>query len=150
MGRIVVGVDGSPPGNRALQWAGAEAKLRRATLEAVCAYHVPPSWFGAGDGVSTVLAVPVAVDELEHHARAVLERSVDEVLGNDPTTEVRKTVVMGEPADVLIEASKDADLLVVGNRGHRDLSGVLLGSVGMYCVHHAACPVVVVRTPKGP
>jgi nucleotide-binding universal stress UspA family protein len=146
MGQIVVGVDGSEPANHALAWAGGEARLRGTTLEAVCAYHIPTGWFGI-DG-SSVLSVPVALDDLERHARDILDAAVSETLGEDSGVDVVKTPAMGQPADVLIEASSDADLLVVGNRGRGDLGSVLLGSVGMHCVHHAPCPVVVVRMPK--
>lgn len=147
MGRIVVGVDGSGPSGHALSWAAEEARLRGATLEAVCAYHMPAGWFG-WDGSTSVVSVPVAMEDLERHATETLERSVAEMLGDHAGLDLVTTASMGPPADVLIEASSRADLLVVGNRGHGDLGSVLLGSVGMHCVHHAPCPVVVVRTPK--
>jgi nucleotide-binding universal stress UspA family protein len=54
-------------------------------------------------------------------------------------------VVLGQAADVLMEASEGADLLVVDSRGHNALTEALLGSVSRYCVHHAQCPVVVMR-----
>ena len=54
-------------------------------------------------------------------------------------------VVEGYPAGVLLDAAKDADLLVVGSRGHGELSGVLLGSVGLHCASQATCPVLIVR-----
>lgn len=148
MGRIVVGVDGSQDSRQALAWAAEEAQLRSATLETVCAYHVPAGWYGLGDGSSTILTVPVAIDELEAHANDVLETTLREVLGADPQVEIKRTVVMGQPADVLIEASSSADVLVVGSRGHGNLGSVLLGSVGMHCVHHAHCPVVVIPPAK--
>jgi len=146
MGRIVVGVDGSVPANKALEWAAEEAKIRGATLEAVCAYHIPTGWFGI-DG-SSVLTVPVALDDLERGAKEILDSAVTKALGTEAGVDMLKTVAVGAPADVLIEACARADLLVVGNRGHGDLGSVLLGSVGMHCVHHAPCPVVVVRTAK--
>ena len=60
--------------------------------------------------------------------------------------EVVKDVRIGHPSDVLVKLSGDADLLVVGSGGHGDIGSVILGSVGMHCVHHASCPVVVVPT----
>jgi nucleotide-binding universal stress UspA family protein len=64
--------------------------------------------------------------------------------GDQPATERR--VVQGNAAAVLIEQSRSADLLVVGNRGHGGFTGMLLGSVSGHCEHHAHCPVVVVRS----
>jgi nucleotide-binding universal stress UspA family protein len=66
-------------------------------------------------------------------------------LGIEPPVTVRATVAEGHPADVLVRAARGADLLVVGSRGHGGFAGSLLGSVSQYCVHHAACPVLVVR-----
>jgi nucleotide-binding universal stress UspA family protein len=61
---------------------------------------------------------------------------------------IRPVVVRDNAARALIDAAKDADLLVVGSRGHSGFTEALLGSVGQHCVHHAHCPVVVVRTPR--
>lgn len=149
MGRIVVGVDGSDPANAALKWAGDESKLRSATLQAVCAYHVPSGWFGV-DGTTSILSIPVAMEDLERHAQETIDAAVSATFGDDQPLDLDKTVAMGQPADVLIDTADGADLLVLGNRGHGDLGSVLLGSVGMHCVHHAPCPVVIVRTPKKP
>ena len=63
----------------------------------------------------------------------------------DPEVEVRPRVVEGRAGPVLVAAAEGADLLVVGCRGHGGLAGTLLGSVGQYCAHHAACPVVIMR-----
>ena len=54
-------------------------------------------------------------------------------------------VIQGNAAQVLLDVARDADLLVVGSRGHGGFTGALLGSVSQHCVHHAPCPVVVVR-----
>ena len=145
MGRIVVGVDGSDCSKEALVWAAKEAALRRAALEAVCAFHVPAGWLGLGDG--TVMTDPVAVDDLERYAEATLNECLEQLPAEERPAEVRTTTALGRPGDVLIEASDGADLLVVGCRGRGDIGAVLLGSVGMHCVHHAPCPVVVVRHP---
>ena len=145
MGRIVVGVDGSEQSRATVAWALAEARLRGATLEAVCSYQVPSNWLGIGEGMGATMVLPISDDEYADYAATALAEVVNDVVGDDPGVEVVTTIKSGHAADVLVEVSKDADLLVVGIRGHHDLSRVLLGSVGMHCVHHAVCPVVVVR-----
>ncbi len=145
MGRIVVGVDGSEQSQATVQWALEEARLRGATLEAVCSYQVPSNWLGVGEGMGATMVLPISDDDYADYAATTLKEIVLGVVGDDPGVEVITTITPGHPGDVLVAASKDADLLVVGNRGHHDLSRVLLGSVGMHCVHHATCPVVVVR-----
>ncbi|MEV6019263.1 universal stress protein [Streptomyces sp. NPDC051997] len=77
-----------------------------------------------------------------------LEAIVAEVAGTHPPVEIRTTVTRGNAASVLVDASRDARLLVVGNRGHGRFSEALLGSVSLRCVQHAEAPVVVVRVPK--
>ena len=78
-------------------------------------------------------------------ARRLLETTVAETLGEDPGLEIELVVAEGHAAPVLVEAAKGADLLVVGSRGHGGFAGMLLGSVSEHCVHHASCPVIVVR-----
>src|SRR4051794_34629250 len=76
----------------------------------------------------------------------VLERFTSDLVPKDPAVDVRTSVEEGKnPAKVLIERSKEADLLVVGYRGHGGFVGMLLGSVSQHLVGHAECPVVVVR-----
>ena len=140
MGKIVVGVDGSPGSRAALRWAHAEATLRGATLEALTVWQFPvmtslPA-FGA-------MAPP---EDLGTDAEQLLL----EILGQEgvaPTDDVpvRALVSEGAAAPALLEASHDADLLVVGSRGHGGFSGLLLGSVSQHCTTHGTCPVVVVR-----
>ena len=77
--------------------------------------------------------------------RRVLQRTVQEVLGEQPEVAVEALAVEGRVAHALVQAAKGADLLVVGNRGRGGFGGVLLGSVSFHCVSHAPCPVVVVR-----
>jgi len=138
--RVVVGVDGSPPSRRALAWAALEARLRGDALVAVTAWHVPPqmSYPGIGTGLYDFRAA--ASDELEE--------AVAEVMGEDAQAVIRQ-VECGSAAQVLIDASKGADLLVVGSRGHGEFAGMLLGSVSQHCTAHAHCPVVVVRGDDG-
>lgn len=139
MARIVVGVDGSTNGDRALHWAIEEARLRGAALELVVA--TPPA------GLFDAVTAARSREELEADATSLLERVLDEVvLPRVDTSEVdvHRTVRTGAAAEVLCEAARDADLLVVGARGRGGFAGLLVGSAAQQVVAHAPCPVVVV------
>jgi nucleotide-binding universal stress UspA family protein len=112
------------------------AKLPGAVVEAVTAWHIPPS-----SGLVPATDTPDYQDD----ARMVLT----EVCMIDTDVEVRPRVVEGRAGPGLVEAAEGANLLVVGNRGHGCLSEALLGSVGQYCVHNAPCPVVIMRGKAG-
>lgn len=139
-GRIVVGVDGSPSSQDAVRWAAGQAKLTGAEIEAVTAWEYPTS-FG------WVPPYPPDFDPAADATRAQSE-AIDEVLGKSSEIPVRRTVVEGHAAPALVDASKDASLLVVGSRGHGEFVGMLIGSVSEYCVAKAHCPVVVMRGPE--
>jgi nucleotide-binding universal stress UspA family protein len=138
MGRIVVGVDGSELSMAALRWALEEARLRHATLDVVHAWTFPVY----GDGI-TATWVTRAADELEEGARSMLRQTLEAV--DTRGVDVSEHVACGPPGSALVAQSKGADLLVVGNRGRGDLQSFLLGSVSHHVVHHASCPVVIVR-----
>jgi nucleotide-binding universal stress UspA family protein len=141
MGAIVVGVDGSEGASAALRFAAEEARLRGAELRAVMAFHIPVAAYG-GPLVPPDVGL---VDDLRTAARATVERALDE-LGDLPEDLRLELVVReGQPARVLLDEARDADVLVVGSRGLGGFRGLLLGSVGQQCAHHAACPVVIVR-----
>jgi nucleotide-binding universal stress UspA family protein len=139
-GVIVAGVDGSDNSKDALRWAGRQAELTGATLDAIITWEIPAfsGW------------APADAEDLEfpRFAEQALNQAVDEVFGPDHPAWLRTRVVAGHPAQVLVEASADADLLVVGSRGYGGFADALLGSVSTYCVHHAQCPVVVIRPRK--
>lgn len=138
--RIVVGVDGSPSSIRALEWALDQAELTGATVRAIYAWEPPGNW-GA--------KVPVYPgSDMVEEAEAKLAQSIEEATTGRTAVEVSQQVAKGHPAKILIEAAKDADLLVMGNRGHGGFAGALLGSVTQHCIHHAACPVTVVRVEQ--
>jgi len=139
--RIVVGVDGFESSAAALRWAIHQAKLTGAVVEAVTAWHVPPS-----SGLVAVTDMPDYQDD----ARMILTEAIAQTCMLDPDVEVRPRVVEGRAGPVLAEAAEGADLLVVGNRGHGGLAEALLGSVGQYCAHHASCPVVIMRGKADP
>jgi CBS domain-containing protein/nucleotide-binding universal stress UspA family protein len=139
--RIVVGVDGSAASGRALRWAAAQAKTWRAEVEAVHAWTLPD--IGA-DPLARALADP---DELEAQARRELCLVVDGADGADgaePVVPVSRTVVRDDPASAILDASKHADLLVVGSRGLGPDGDADLGAVADRVVREARCPVVVV------
>jgi nucleotide-binding universal stress UspA family protein len=136
---IIVAVDGSPASEAAIAWAAKQAALTGARLEAVIAWHVPAMAYGS-------MMYPAEAD-LEQASTQTLEETLDKVLGQERVN-VTSRVIQGPAALALVEASKSADLLVMGSRGHGAFRGMLLGSVSDYCVARAACPVVVVRDPQ--
>jgi nucleotide-binding universal stress UspA family protein len=142
--RIVVGVDGSPSSRAALAWAVRQAELTSAAVEAVIAWNDVVSFTGAA---LSPTGVP-ANSNFGEHAAAVLSHSINETVDPDGLVKVSSTVRRGNPAQVLLGESVGADLLVVGSRGHGGFTGALLGSVSQACVHHAQCPVVIIRGPK--
>ncbi|QFZ19683.1 universal stress protein [Saccharothrix syringae] len=139
--KIVIGVDGSPASRTALRWAVEEAKLRGCAVDAVLAWHVD---YGMVIGsLSTAVATGMSREKVEESYRSLLAEVVAET-----GEEVTAVLAEGDPREVLVKASGNAALLVVGSRGAGPFREVLLGSVSSYCVHHAHCPVVVIRTPK--
>ena len=156
MSRIVVGVDGSAGAAVALAWAVEEARLRGSAVDAVHAWRLPlyaaapEPWFVGMPELPHELDAQVEA-ATEAHARDVLAAAVAaaERESGDAGIEIRKEVVRGQAAHVLLEAARDADLLVVGSRGHGGFAGLLLGSVSQQCVQHASCPVVVVPAAPG-
>jgi nucleotide-binding universal stress UspA family protein len=142
--RIVVGIDGSDPSKHALRWAVEEARLRGAEVVALHAYEAPL----VAPDVSPAWRIDVVglTSEVYERALGLVTAVVEEVVGNDSSVQVEPLAVEGiSPESVLIEASRDAELLVVGSRGQSELADVLLGSVSQECAHHAACPVLIHR-----
>lgn len=136
---VVVGVDGSEGSKAALRWAGDYTRLVHGRLRVVGAWQYPAMY-------GYTVALPAV--ELADDTRRVLQDTVIEVLGSEPAIPVEIQVTSGAAAEVLLDAAANADLLVVGSRGHGAFAGMLLGSVSTHCVHHAHCPVVVVRSPQ--
>ncbi len=134
-GRVVVGVDGSPTAERALRWAMAEAAVRDAELEVVHGWQIQ----NIG-----MYPYPMGLDMTDYQAAA--EAVVDDVLGRVDTSEAKltRTVRAGGPITALLDASEQADLVVVGSRGMGGFKGMLLGSVAQAVAQHSSCPVVVV------
>jgi nucleotide-binding universal stress UspA family protein len=143
MNTIVVGVDYSDGAKAALRFALEEAKLRGARLRAVHAWQY--AYIGAPGLEGAYPAIGADPNELRNAAATALDTVLREAMPDTGGVEVERRVVEGRPAAVLVEESRDADLLVVGSRGHGGFAGLLLGSVSQQCAQHAACPVVIVR-----
>jgi len=137
--RIVVGVDGSEPSIRALQWAARQAEWSGATLEVLTVWTFPEHTAPLG----IVPHVPWP-EELLAEAQAKLDDLIGREMPNRDPDRVQVHVIRGSAAPVLLEAAQAADLIVVGSRGRGALADLLLGSVSERCVRHAGCPVVVV------
>jgi nucleotide-binding universal stress UspA family protein len=135
-GRVVVGIDGSPQSAKALAWAIEEARLRQAGLDVIYAFPAMVSILGT--------TAHEYLPQVESEAKTRFE----EALANAPAMDdldVKKTLIAGNPSQVLVEASQGATLLVVAAKGRGSFGDMLLGSVSTHAVHQAHCPVVVVR-----
>jgi nucleotide-binding universal stress UspA family protein len=137
--RIVVGVDSSGDSSAALAWAVEQARRCGAVLEVVTAWELP-----------TALGAPIPLPtgfEPAALAHAAAEEEVHEAVEGASDVPVVVTVVEGHPRAVLLEAAKNAMLLVVGRRGRSSWPGLMLGSVSEVCARQAPCPVVIVNHP---
>jgi nucleotide-binding universal stress UspA family protein len=139
--RMVAGVDGSPSSMSALRWAVRQADLTGTAVDAVIAWNYPA---GAG-GYGWAPTGSEGSFDFQESAEKTLADAVSSAVDLGSDVEIRSLVVEGLPAQVLLDASDGADLLVVGSRGHGGFAEALLGSVSQHCVHHAHCPVVVIR-----
>ncbi len=143
-GSVVVGVDGSASASHAVDWAAAQAAAEGRTLVLV---HAGPTPAPAGTGWMEATGI-------DHHrvclllkedGHAVLTEAEAPVRAAHPDLEIHQLVRLGDAREILLEASAEARLLVVGTRGLGPLRHLLLGSVSSALVKHATCPVVVVR-----
>ena len=142
-GLIVVGVDSSDGAKAALRFALEEAKLRQATLRVVHTWQFGYVGVKGIEGFSPVIGADLG--DLRRTAEVALDAVLYEVAPNSDGVAIERRVSEGAPATVLVDESRQADLLVVGSRGHGGFAGLLLGSVSQQCAHHAACPVAIVR-----
>jgi nucleotide-binding universal stress UspA family protein len=132
--RIVVGVDGSEHSNEALRWALREAECHSGTVTAVLSWQVPfLSFPGAFDR-----------DELEKVYKNFLIETVS-AIAPKPAVPLETLVAEGDPTEAMVEASKGANLLVLGTRGRSAFAGLLLGAVSQGAAATAHCPVVLVK-----
>jgi nucleotide-binding universal stress UspA family protein len=142
METIIVGVDGSHGASEALRVAMNEAALHGARLRVVVVWHVPTPAYGGGLAAFD----ETTFDAVREQAQKVADEAVATVAETAPAVECAALVLSGQPAEALLGASTDADLIVVGSRGLGGFKRLMLGSVSDQVVHHATCPVLVVHT----
>lgn len=140
MPRIVVGVDGSEGSVEALRWAGNEATLRGDSVRALYAWTYPVF---LGAPMEALGPMPSRAD-LVGEGERILEEAVTSAFPDGADIEISREVVEDPPARALVRASHDAELLVVGSRGHGGFRELLLGSVSHQCALHSSCPVVII------
>jgi len=138
---LVVGVDGSDVSKETLRFALAEARRWQTTLHVV---HAFSEWE----------PIP-GTEELEQDRRpdereAWLAALVRDVIGDATDVEITQSIVEDDPAPALLAAAQNAELLILGSRGHGGFAELMLGSVSLQCAHHASCPVVIVRGRNSP
>jgi nucleotide-binding universal stress UspA family protein len=137
--RIVVGVDGSEHSNAALKWALADAQKHSGMVTAVLAWQMPfVSFPGAFDR-----------DELDQAYKNYLNETVSAIAPRPPVP-LETVIAEGDPTESMVEASKGANLLVLGIRGRSPFAGLLLGSVSQGAAANAHCPVVLVKRSDEP
>ena len=137
--KIIVGVDGSAASIEALRQAWNIGTAIGATVEAWTCWDFPA-------GYEAYLAA--GIDGFAHAADEALESSMVKAFGPEQPHNVVRRLVHGPARTSLIDATRDATMLVVGRRGHGGFGGLLLGSVSSACAAHAHCPVLVVHGPE--
>ena len=139
MKMILVGIDGSLHAEAALDFAAQEASAHRAGLVVVCAWEIPMM-------IDPMAAFPGDwFERMREDAEALVAKAMERVRDSHPEVETSGKALEGNPASVLLEEAKDADMVVLGSHGRGEFATLLLGSVTQQVIHHATCPVVVVR-----
>jgi nucleotide-binding universal stress UspA family protein len=141
MSGVYVGIDGSNHSQIALNWAMREAGYRHQPLTVIAVQEVPISGWGG-------MIVLDGDDELREKTRQAAQEATDKAaaeLGDAAPPSVTVQATIGQAVTELVEASKDADLLVVGSRGVGGFTRLVLGSTSGQVAQHAHCPVVIVR-----
>ncbi|MBE4720323.1 universal stress protein [Pseudarthrobacter sp. AB1] len=142
---IVVGFDGSEHSQTALSWAVDEARQRDGQLRLVTAWNrAPMAWYPA---VLETAAGGIADEESPEQIAGTLQAEALKSAADEGVTATGQVVNSDSPASAILDAAQDADLVVVGSRGHGGFPGLHLGSVSTQVIDHAPCPVLVVR-PK--
>ena len=138
---IVVGVDGSPNSERALDWAMKEAAALHVRLTVTAVHEVAKSYWG---GIPVIGPADAALLEKVRQAAEEMTQRAASRLGDARPASVDVHAVNGFVVNELVNASQDADLVVVGTRGGGGFARLLMGSVSSEVVQHSACPVVIV------
>ena len=138
---IVVGLDGSPQSRQALRWAAHLASTLGGPITVVTAWEFPTA---LGYGATVTDWNP------EDDMRQAQDESIADVFGDEPPGDLRRVLQAGGAARVLLEASEDALMMVVGSRGHGGFTGLLLGSVSASVAEHASCPELIVHGDHTP
>jgi nucleotide-binding universal stress UspA family protein len=143
----VVGVDSSPASKVALRTAARIAVLTGATIDALGVWEAPFTY-----GYARARTLAAGADQQigwnpENDARKTLDATIDEVFGAHRPVGLRTCLMSGHPAKCILEQAAGASLLVVGSRGHRAFTGLMLGSVSTKCAAAAPCPVLIVHAP---
>ena len=138
---IVVGLDGSPNSERALDWALKHATALHSSLTVIAVHQVTKSYWGhepvVGAGDVT------AVDQLQRSAEEMTQRALGRLTEGKPSS-VHVRAVNGFVVEELVNASRDADELVLGSRSTTGLTRLVMGSISSEIMQHSACPVVIV------
>lgn len=150
-GTILCGIDDSPGARAALEEALRMAARRGARLRVLAVYEPPETWGAWGFGPAAEIPQPRLDEVSEAEQRAatdVVNATVDRLRDELPVAPAYEvSAVPGRPVDVLVEAARDADALVLGHRGLGAVGSIVMGSTSLGCVLHATCPVTVVPTP---
>lgn len=136
---VIVGVDGSPASIEALIEGQRLAAALGTEVHALACWEFPQMHEGYE---------VMGIGGFEERAEQILGEAVEAAFGPQLPSNLRTRLVNGGARQNLLEASKDAYMIVVGRRGHGGFGGLLLGSVSSACVAHADCPVLVVHTTK--
>lgn len=140
---IVVGFDGSDHSQTALNWAIDEARQRKGQLRLVTAWNKPPmAWYPA---VLETAAGEIAAEESAEQIAGTLQAEALKSAAAEGVAATGQIVHSDSPASAILDAAQDADLVVVGSRGHGGFPALHLGSVSTQVINHAPCPVLVVR-----
>ncbi|MFK0024770.1 universal stress protein [Streptomyces sp. NPDC090798] len=137
--RVVLGVGEGPHSTAATRLAFEEAEIRKAALDAVRAWRCP-----AYESTDDPLLEGEPARLHEQRAAEILESALSKAAVEHPAVDLRRRTAEGSARRILLDASDDADLLVVGVRRHHGLAGLQLGRVAHTLLHHSACPVAVV------
>jgi nucleotide-binding universal stress UspA family protein len=137
---VVVGVDGSKLSAKAIDFAFEQADARHARVVAVHAWTSPFLTYANGASM-----LQFDEEKIREESRLLVAESVAGAAADHPDVEWTTELVSGSAAQALVRRSESADLVVVGSRGHGGFTGLLLGSVGQSVLHHAQCPIAIVR-----